>query len=234
MKKNFTLALSTALLLAFAFPPFKTGFLAYAALIPFFLLLEDKHGFNAFRWGYLTGLLIDIATLFWIGCVTVAGLFGALLILPLYIGLYAVLHSFLIRHLHTRAYFILPFLWTGIEYLQSLGETAFPWNYIGYTQSYYLSLIQYVEYTSVFGVSFWVVLLNVLLFLLWRNWSEIKIRRGLVIFILMLLMIPFIHGQFVLNSQDQESKKIKIALLQGNIDPFEKWENDLYEKNFKV
>ncbi|MBN2410886.1 apolipoprotein N-acyltransferase [candidate division KSB1 bacterium] len=234
MKRKLTLGLSTSLLLAFSFPPFKTGFLAYVALIPFFLLLENKHGFDAFRWGYLTGLFIDIATLFWIGWVTVPGLFGALLILPLYIGLYALLHTFLIRNLGIRAYIILPFLWTCIEYIQSIGETAFPWNYIGYTQSYYLTFIQFAEYTSIYGVSFWVVLLNVLIFLLWRKWSDILSRRGLFFTLLGLFLIPFLHGQYVLNSQQQSQKKIKIALLQGNIDPFEKWQNDLYEKNFHV
>ncbi len=234
MKKNLTLGLSTGLLLAFSFPPFKTGFLAYVALIPFFLLLEDKHGITAFRWGYLTGLFIDIATLFWIGWVTFPGLIGALLVLPVYIGFYALLHTFLIRRLNAGAYIILPFLWTCIEYLQSIGETAFPWNYLGYTQSYYLTFIQYAEYTSVYGVSFWVVLLNVLIFFLWRKWSNLTLRRVLFVALLILFFVPFIHGQYVLNSKNQNQKKIKIALLQGNIDPFEKWEKDLYEKNFKV
>ncbi len=234
MKKKITLGLSTGLLLAFSFPPFRTGFLAYVALVPFFLLLEDKKGFDAFRWGYLTGLFIDIATLFWIGWVTVPGLFGALLVLPLYIGLYALLHTLLIRKLGARAYFILPFLWTSIEYIQSIGETAFPWNYLGYTQSYYLTFIQYAEYTSVYGVSFWVVLLNVLIFMLWRKWSDIPIRRILSVTLLAVFLVPLCHGQFVLHSPKEDQKKVKIALLQGNIDPFEKWENDLNEKHFQI
>jgi len=234
MKKNLTLGLSTGILFAFSFPPFKTGFLAYGALIPFFLLLEDIHGFKAFRWGYLTGLFIDIATLFWIGWVTIPGLVGALLILPLYIGLYAYLHTFFKKYLKLKAFIIIPFLWTAIEYIQSLGETAFPWNYLGYTQTYYLSLIQFAEYTSVYGVSFWIVMLNVLIYVLWRKWANLSLRPVLLILLFFLFVIPFVHGQFVLKYKWDNEKKIKVALLQGNIDPFEKWENDFYEKNFNI
>ena len=154
MKKNLALSILTGLLFALSLPPFKTGVLAYVALIPFFILLEEKSLKEAFRWGYVTGLFVDIGSLFWIGWVTLPGCIGALLILPFFVALYALLHTFLVQRLSLLAYFFSPFLWSSIEYLQSFGETAFPWNLLGYSQSYYIRLIQYAEYTSVYGVSF--------------------------------------------------------------------------------
>lgn len=233
MKRNLTLAVLTGIMVALSFPPFKTGFLAFAALIPFFLLLERKKGTEAFRWAYVTGLFIDIFSLFWLGWVTLPGLIGALLILPLYFALFGVLHSFLYRRLENVAYLVAPFLWTAIEYLQSFGETAFPWTYLGYSQTYYLPFIQFAEYTSVYGVSFWIVLINALFYLLWRaNLSAAK-RYTVAAVLAGLVIVPFVHGEITLR-QRSDGGKIKVALLQGNVDPFEKWDDDLYERNFAV
>ncbi|HPG38036.1 MAG TPA: apolipoprotein N-acyltransferase [bacterium] len=234
MKRNLLLGILTGVLLGLSFPPFKTGFLAYFVLIPFFLLLEDKHGFSAFRWGYISGLFADIATLFWIGWVTVPGMIGALLVLPLFWGFYAFLHTFLYRRLQFKAYLVVPFLWTAVEYLQSAGETAFPWNFLGYSQSYYLPFIQFAEYLAVFGVSFWVVSINCTIFLLWKKWSLPRLRSVLAIILGILFLLPAVHGIIRMSDNGVRTEKIKIALLQGNIDPFEKWDKDLYDRNFKV
>ena len=234
MRRNLALGLITGILLALSFPPLKSGFLAYGALIPFFFILEKEKGFQAFRYGYFTGLFIDIATLYWIGWVTIPGCIGALLVLPLFIGLYAWLHTIFIRSKKMYSYFALPFLWTAIEYLQSFGETAFPWNYIGYTQSYYLPLIQNVEYLSVYGTSFWIVLLNILLFLLWKHRHN---RKNVLVFAFVFLaafIIPLVHGFYALKKQPSHNTTLTIALIQGNIDPFEKWDKNLNKRNLEA
>jgi apolipoprotein N-acyltransferase len=234
MKKDLTLGALTGILLALSFPPFKTGFLAYGALIPFFLLLEDKKGGQAFRWGYITGFLIDLGTLFWIGWVTLPGCIGALLVLPLFFGLYALLHTFIVQRLSDGGYLAVPFLWTAVEYLLSLGETAFPWNYLGYTQSYYRLLIQYAEITSIYGVSFWVVLVNVLLYFIWRQIIQRRLEKRTVLALPVLFLLPVIYGFLAMHTLQATQEKLKVALLQGNVDPFEKWESDSKERNYAL
>lgn len=235
MKKNIGLSLLTGILFALALPPFKTGFLAYWALIPFFLLLEEKHGREAFRWGYITGLFISVPTLFWLGWVTIPGLFGVLLVWPLYIALFALLHTFLVRQLSSAAFALAPFIWVSIEYLQSLTELAFPWNYIGYSQSYYLPLIQYAEYTAVFGVSFWVVLLNVLFYITWKRYSlQRTVSLSAIIAIVALIAGPLFFGLNKMASGAAPGEKIKISLIQGNRDPNAKWDGDVYADNYDV
>ena len=232
MKKNIVLSLLTGIMIALALPPFKTGFIAYGALIPFFLLLEKKSLSEAWRWGYVTGFCIAVFTLFWIGWVTMAGLFGVLLVWPLYIALFAVLHVFFLRTLSSMAYLFMPFLWTGIEYLQSLSELAFPWNYIGYTQSYYLPFIQFADITGIYGVSFWVVGLNVLLFMLWKNVNTNKrLVFGLSLILLFLLPLPY---GFIKLNQPEIGRELKVSLIQGNRDPNEKWNGDVKESNYRI
>jgi apolipoprotein N-acyltransferase len=231
MKKNLVLALLTGILFAFSLPPFKTGFLAYGALIPFFLLLENKRGFDLFRWSYVTGLFVFTCTLFWLWNVTIPGLLGTILVLPLYFSLYAAFHSFVLKKFPKCGLLLVPFAWTAIEYLQVFGETAFPWVYLGYTQSYYLPLIQYAEFTGVYGISFWVACLNVLLFYLWKNKENKQKIIPAIVIVALFFMLPFLYG-FLRISQKPAGQPIKIALIQGNIDPFEKWDPDLVDVNF--
>ncbi len=186
---------------------------------------------EALRWGYITGLFVCITTLYWIGHVTQAGFLGAILIIPLYLALYSLLHVSLLRLIGRKAWLLLPFVWLAIEYIQSLSEMAFPWNYLGYTQSYYLPLIQYAAYTGVWGVSFWVMTLNVLA---WTVWQELESRRsrliGAIAFVL-LLILPAVQGFWSMRSAARPGRTIKVALLQGNVDPFEKWEAGSTETN---
>ena len=230
MKKNIGLSLLTGILLALAFPPFKTGVIAFGALIPFFVLLEDKSGASAFRWGYITGLSIALFTLSWIAWATVAGLIGVLLVWPLYMSLFALIFSFLRQRLSFYAYLAAPALWTCIEYLQSLSELAFPWNHLGYAQSYSLPFIQFAEYTSVYGVSFWVVLINVLFFFAFRLRRQRWPATFASVLAVTVWLLPLPFG--VQKMQQQNSESIRMTLVQANLDPNIKWSPNLYEENF--
>jgi apolipoprotein N-acyltransferase len=234
MRRDLTLSLVTGILLALSYPPLRTGLLVYGALIPFFLLLQHKSGLKAFAWGYLTGLFYNCATLYWIGWVTVPGLFGTLLIMPLYAALYALVHTFLLRRLSFLFYAVVPFLWTSVEYLQSFGETAFPWNHLAYTQTYYLPLIQYAEFTSVYGISFWIVTINVVLYLFLKNFQINKKKWIFAVTLVVLFLGPAVYGLIKLQAAGAPQRTIKIALLQGNIDPFEKWAQESLDKNYAV
>jgi len=232
MRRELPLAVATGILIAFAMPPFPTGFLAYFALIPFFYLLENKRIWEAFRWGYVTGLCVYFTSLFWIGWVTLPGLIGVLLVMPLYLALYAVLHVVFVRQLSSFAYLVVPFLWTAVEYLQSFAETAFPWIYLGYTQTYYLAFIQWAEYGAVYGITLWVVTLNVLFYYLIRFASTPASRRGIVISLLLCVLVPAVHGMRTLRT-GADDRSIKVAMIQGNIDPFAKWQKGTVESQFE-
>ncbi|UCE05178.1 MAG: hypothetical protein JSW07_16380 [bacterium] len=199
MRQNLILSLLSSVLLSLSFPPMKLGFLAYMAIVPFFLLLEDKNYKGSIRWGFLTGLFMNIGTLYWISWVTVPGAIAAIIYLPIYLVIYSFLHTFLRLKLGEKyIYLCIPFLWTGIEYLRSLGVLGFPWSSLAYTQSYYLSLIQYVSFTSVYGVSFWVVTINVFVLLILKNFSNLKKVFIYFIILIFLLLIPWIYGSLVI------------------------------------
>lgn len=229
MKKQLSLSILTAVLLSLSYAPFRTGFLAVAALTPFFFLLESTERGDAFRWSYFTGFLYACGTLYWIGWVTLPGAIGTLIIWPLYIVLYSVIHVRLVGRFAKWAWIALPFVWVTIEYLQSRTELAFPWNHLGYTQSYYLPIIQFSEYTSVLGVSFWLVCLNIILFHILKTRKQRNLK---IVLFIVLFLLPLVHG-LIKMSQAEPCPQVKVSLLQGNMDPFQKWADD-EEKNLEL
>lgn len=229
MKKNVALCTVFALFITFAFPPFQFGFLAYFALIPLFLVLENKSPKEAFRWAYFSGLMVNLMLLYWIGWATIAGAFSAIIVLPAYLGLFGVLHALTLKKWGYLAYWLTPVWWTGLEWLKTLGQTAFPWFTLGYSQSYYLYLIQFAEYVTVYGISFWLVLLNVLVFLgiKHRQWKFAGVFALLILF-------PFLHGKMIIPRTDEinPEKSVRVGLVQGNVDPFKKWKLEYKDLSF--
>ncbi|MDZ7262521.1 MAG: apolipoprotein N-acyltransferase, partial [candidate division KSB1 bacterium] len=105
---------------------------------------------------------------------------------------------------------------------------------LGYTQTSYLSLIQYDSFTSVYGVSFWVPTLNVIFFQITKNWKNTKKCLALILLVLVLFLLPWIYGKKVIPKEGQYQEKIRIALIQGNIDPYVKWDENFRDLNFKT
>jgi len=235
MHKRLFYSILTGVLVTISFPPFRLGFFAYIALIPFFLLLQDISMKEAVRWGYLTGLFVNIGTLYWINWVTIPGAIAAILFLPFYFVLYAIFHVFLKSRLDTKYFYIsIPFLWTGIEYVRSLGVLGFPWTSMAYSQSYYLTLIQYVSYTSVFGVSFWVILINVMILRIWKSYRDTKRVIIYILILVILFALPWLYGKWVIPDDTDLQENIRIAVVQGNIDPFLKSDEDFWHENFEI
>jgi apolipoprotein N-acyltransferase len=141
--------------------------------------------------------------------------------------------SNLLKNLHL---ILFPFIYTAFEYIHSLGQLAFPWLTIGNTQTYYIEKIQFIEYTGVYGLSFLLLVINVLIYLAIKNIFKkgrilsVATLRYLIVIIL-IYTIPSIYGFFVLMNSDSEGlRKLKVGLIQPNTNPWIKWEEDRFQQ----
>lgn len=229
-KRDFYLISLSALLLSLAFPPSPLGFVAYFSLIPLIIALRGKSLSSAFRIGYIFGLFSNSILLFWIGWATVPGAVAAIVILCLYTAILLWLYVLIQKKWGDVALFLLPFLWVAMEYFRSLSEASFPWLNLSYTQTYYLPLIQHASLWGNYAVSFWIVWLNLVGYNFVRERK--KWKTGIILFAI-LLILPYIHGIWVM-SKPVEGKEIKIALLQGNIEQKIKWEEQYLDYNIQT
>ncbi len=227
------LALLSGILLGASFPPVGTGVTAFVAFIPLLFLFDElKRAGSVFRYSYLAFLVFNIATIWWVGgwwgddpWLKAAGI-AVNLVHPLWFSLPALAYHLLRRRLGRRAaLWMLPFVWTAYEYLAHLPELSFPWLLLGNSQTHEIWKIQFIRYTGVFGISFWIVAVNAALFVLARRLIFGKTRRLMAAPLaaaIVLLVIPEVDGRLELNAPDS-GEKLRIGIAQPNMDPYEKW-----------
>ena len=99
--------------------------------------------------------------------------------------------------LSIRTIFLLPSIWISVEFLRSFFALAFPWISIGNTQAYNYMISQNAELFGIYGISFWIILINVLFFQLLKLRNR---RNALILFIIFqlrrekqLISIPLVH-----------------------------------------
>ncbi len=233
-------------MLGFSFPPSQYGVLACFGLVPLLIVLADFQRIRtALRYSYITFLVFHIVTVNWTGGYSHGNdvymmIAGAVTMIahPLFYFIPIGAYTFIRRRSGDLASLVaLPFLWVAYEYTHTLSEWSFPWMTLGNSQTYDLSIVQFISITGVFGLSFWILVINVLVFILYSRLARSQWRPhstqslGLVACIVLIYILPKIYGTIVLSGipeQDDpaflEGKKtIRVGIIQSNIDPWEKW-----------
>ena len=221
----------SAVCMGLAQHPLGLGWLAWFSLVPLFIAIRNQNKFlklclDIFIWGFIYHLI----SLFWlsdnIGVDDRYVAFITMLLANL-VCTFNVLIVFLIWHTinnfnNKKVWIALPFIWTMVDYLMSLTEVSFPWASIANThaQEYLLSFVQFIEFTGMFGVTFWLVLLNVSLFYLYDQRSSEKIIDSFAIFI-----FPLIISFLLSNNRIEHKEKIIFTILQPNISIHDKNNN---------
>ena len=183
------LVLLSGVLEALAFPKFGLGWLAWFALLPLlFVLLQPITLRRAFAYALLSGSTFYAIVLYWVVAVMHKyGYFPLPLAVLFYvgfvllIGLFPAVFGVLARKILTQNYvfskrFVLSgaaiavlnsvlvaALWVAVEYWQTYMYTGFPWCLLGYSLVNYLGIMQITTVTGIYGVSFLICVINVLL-----------------------------------------------------------------------
>ena len=206
---------------------------AHCALVPVLLALKDR-GFKAgFAAGWISGLVWNLLSLYWVaytqggGPAVVGGTGLMAAYLGLFVGLCTGLFNVLAARWGAKALALLPLLWTGQEYLLSLGELGFPWLLLGHSQAALPHFIQYATWTGVFGVSCWVVGLNALFY------SALVGRRVFLAGIALGYLLPWLHAQSAM-ATTVPTESLRVGLIQPNTTYADKWGPNGLERTFSA
>ncbi len=203
--------------------------LSFITILPLFLFsLEEPIG-KARLWSYLFGITASLTQFYWIANVVVEGLWLlillALFLLTLFIALlyllYGMLYRYTVKRFGSWHVLLFPALWIVIEYIRTLGDISFPWALSGYALTPLLPLAQLASITGVYGLSFIVVLGNILLWeflrAVYKGDAVTRKSRQLVLFGILLFGLV-LGGLFRIHSYRNRDEVIRISMIQNNMD----------------
>jgi apolipoprotein N-acyltransferase len=240
-KKSIILSLLSGFLLALTFPPFDLDFVAWVALIPVLFSIDGQKPLRALLYGFLCGMAFYLVGLSWIintmvnfGSMPLSLSWLVLSLLAAYLSSYISIFCFFLQRMvkdnPVYLFLMAPLAWTSLEYARSsYPELGFSWLGLGYSQVDSLAVIQIAEFTGVYGVSAWIVLVNAGLFIILRSLygdeARVKLRLPIGIILLFISSIFLGYGFFDLSrSTNTENQKVDVALIQGNIAQHLKWD----------
>jgi apolipoprotein N-acyltransferase len=225
-------------------PDFPFGVLAWVALVPLLLCLEEQPLLDAFRLGWVTGFTGFTGILYWVvvsmhryGGIPISISLMILIALTLYLSLYVGVLAVLLCMVRTKTgwstLILAPPLWVALEYLRSVLLTGFPWENLGYSQYLALPVIQIADTTGVYGVSLMVVLVNSLIvsgILQFRRTGRVPLK--IILFLVILIGAVLAYGSIRIRQEKERfttQSPVRIGIAQGNIDQSIKWDES-YQK----
>jgi len=240
------LPILSALVYYFAEPWYSLQYAAYISLIPLFISIEKSSNIKT----VLLSCLLFSITISAILCIPLyyAGIinYGAgilfiaatttlLVIIPntILYSIYGILHYILRGRLYYLNLLIPPSLWILTDYIREISDFLIPWYFIGYSQVR-TPFIQAADITGIYGISFFIVLVNYMLTMgiIDNNYRKLKF------FILLFLLSAavFTYGIYSENrdyTADPGNRSVNITGVQGNTGSHERWDRNLSFINYR-
>jgi len=196
--------------------------------VPLFFVLQKKTKWKAFFFSYFIGIIFWAGIIYWLVHVTLLGTILLILYLALYFGIFGLIISTTNYGLSTINLVFIPSIWVLLEYIRSHLFTGFPWALLGYSQYLNLPIIQIADITGVWGVSFLVMMVNVLIKQVIgdRLWVVGKRTKNIILLPILLLALSLGYGYYrlYLRPKTYDLRPIRVSVIQGNIPQELKWE----------
>ncbi|TVR91335.1 MAG: apolipoprotein N-acyltransferase [Spirochaetaceae bacterium] len=171
IRRDSLCAAASGILLAVALPnefiPYGTPLIAPIALIPlFYALLHSRRRRDSVRIGVIFAVISTGLSNYWLanfGEFAIWTIGGPIIGYSLYNSLlFPVLQRILQGPARGERVFVAAAAWAGYEFLKSVGFLGYPWGLISYPAGVYLPLIQHVDVTGVWALSFLFAATNLL------------------------------------------------------------------------
>ncbi len=224
--------LATAGLLAAAFPGAGLWPLAFIGLVPLLLWAQDRQYGQAFMGGLLAGVVFHgivfawfAALTYWVGGIVLLGVGVLFLFFSLFWGVVVACGRLFDRWAPSASVLTFPAMWVLMEYTHNHIFTGFGWGSLGYTQWNNLSVAQLASIGSVYAVSFYIVLINVLICLLIRHIKRAAVAAPVAVAIVVFCAAVPLWGRTQMRRPDMSSS-LRVGVVQPNFSLDVKWNSE--------
>lgn len=241
MKKYqlYLLSVLSGLLLAFAWFPHGFIPLLFIAFLPLLLIEHtvfqnpDKYkSRTVYFTSFIAFFIWNLFTTWWLKNASWGGAVIA-------IGLNTVFMSFVFLFFHKVkkrigekwGYLTFISIWIAFEFLYHNDQISWPWLTLGNAFADSVDVIQWYEYTGIFGGSLWVLSVNCLLFS-----TYIKLNKKKIISLVALICIPIIISLVIyipFNVRKIAPYQNQVVIVQPHIDPYNEKFSGTYEEQLQ-
>nr|WP_294898290.1 apolipoprotein N-acyltransferase [uncultured Pedobacter sp.] len=252
MKRHIWLALLSSFLLWLAWPPIPyTSVILLFALVPLMIALQELSESERakkpiFLTAGLTFLVWNTASIYWVfnslNAVMPTIAACILSLIPFCLGAFLMTLSFwFYRKIAAKtkpiiADLCLVGLWMSYEYLHQTWDLKFPWMTLGNGFATSAQLIQWYEYTGVYGGTLWILVSNILIFRMYEQIKNTKLESKnteagklhnkksslALISLLAWIVLPVTVSLYMYNNYEEEVNPSDVVVVQPNIDPYGK------------
>ena len=201
------------------------SFLAWFAFVPLFIDLEKRNSFRSYYihvslFSLISYLIIGNGFLF-IAADKVSMAIGVLNEIFMSTIPLALFYPFKKRFGFNKAIILLPFITALWEWVYQLFRYTLGFTLVANSQARNTALIQYIDIFGVWSITFWVIIFNVLIYLLYKkhkgNIFSLKFGLGLSAICALMLLPPLVYSS-VRHSQIAALPKKQINITLINTD----------------
>lgn len=235
MKRIYKVLLSilSGLLLTAGWPERGFPFLLFFGFVPLLVVEYEqwKNRGNNHASGIIQYILLSVSvwvllTTWWVYISTPIGIVATILVNTSLVG--GAFYLFHVTHRRlsgaSAAYTALIGYILTAEYIHLRWDLNFPWLNLGNGFAAYPKLIQWYEYTGIFGGSLWILLANIMLFFFVRDRIMMKIcsrRIGMrMAATILLIIVPMVISVVMYNRYTEKINPLDVVVVQPNIDPY--------------
>lgn len=249
MRKLFSklwfLALLSGILFSASWPTYGFPFLLFFAFIPLLVIEETIRNNPRFykkrsviTYSYIAFLLFNASATWWVMYASAIGAILAIFINSFFMSLVFLGFHLLRRQTKTfTGILALISCWTAFEFFHLNWELAWPWLTLGNAFADYTPCVQWYEYTGTLGGTWWILIMNVLFFYLWKAYTTYRlahrITRSLIIATAVVCFVPLLISFIQYKRYTPLGTERQVTLVQPNIDPYnEKFVFSLFKDSF--
>ncbi len=228
LNNDWNLALLSGLLFSIGWPTYGFPLFLFMAFVPLLFIIENKikkpEKKYLFLKIYLAFFIWNLLKTWWVWNATPFGGTFAVIVNSLLMSLTFFLYYFVRKRTPLSialAFFVS--IWIAFEKFHLNWDFSWPWLNLGNGLANHPKWIQWYEFTGTFGGSFWILVINVILFTTLRKYllDRNKFLLGIRSFRLFLwFIIPLLFSFYLYRHYTEKGARAKVLIIQPNLDPW--------------
>ncbi|MEW5806430.1 MAG: apolipoprotein N-acyltransferase [Acidobacteriota bacterium] len=227
LQKRYYLPLLSAILLAASLIPYHLLVTNFLFLIPLFFFIKRLDDWrDAMKGGLWFGVPLYLISAYWFYALIRISYFTILIYLAVvvYFSIFMTLFVLISYQFHRRwgirFFLFAPFLWIILEHVRTFGPFKLTVDHLSNSMAIYPYLIQFIDLTGPYGLTFWLILSNALIFEAVHSFQASKRFFVYSVIVLLVILLPSVYSLHLWKSLKFEHD-LKVSLIQPNI-PLEK------------